>query len=282
MSRALNALSTDPKPPSGRLLRVTEEGSIGGASRRDSERGGGMGLVRRSFSMMTGRASSVAGSTASAAAPGYAAGGPPALHRSSSGSVHSLGGASVAGSGRGMAPPSLQQPSIGLYSFSGKLPAGGSLRDGLPPPQFRLQHLRSDRTSSGPLGGSDGGGLGNRVVSLGSPVKSAAHSHGGGGYGRRHTHAGAGIAGHSNLAATRSFTALCGGTGAASFGRASDMSSLSSWHHNRAHSDDGRVAEHEGEAGRSSTREGGNVRWRDAPGRLLASVGCSASRRCRR
>lgn len=250
--RALCALMAEPKQ-----LRIQAPGDpapSAAASRRDSERGGsGMALVRRSLSMMGGRASfreggagSVSGAAMALAGP-LGSSGPPDLSRTSSSSVRSLGGISATGSGRG--------PSVS-FSHYYTAPHGGpgALRSSLhhaaqqqasaAAAARQLQRLRSDRTTSSGLPGAEPGF--QRLVSIGSPMKSAGSGWGysqsqGGGSGRRSTYAGGGGGAGHQMTSARSFTLSAGAA-------RSDISSLSSWQH-RPHSDDGGGggAEHEGE-----------------------------------
>lgn len=270
-SRALYALTVEPRPPSGKQLRIQAPGVDGlgplAVGRFESEQqigrgSGGMGgIVRRSLSVIVRGSGSGGGSGGGGAAggqPGAAAGGqPPNLARTSSSSTRSIGGASAVSSARGLAPmPSSgggplvfslgshrSQPQLGRESL-GQAPQHQQHRTS-------VQRVQSNRSGSGALS-SDYGSLGgagsgsHRVVSIGSPVKAGGHHGGASSFTRRATYAGGGSAHGSGMVSARSFTALSGG-GGASFGRASDRSSLSSWHHHRAHSDDGRAHDHEGE-----------------------------------
>jgi hypothetical protein len=240
-SRALYALTAEPKQ-----LRFQAPGapsSSAASSRRESERGGGMAMVRRSFSLMT-RSSIKETNEGSVAGGSVAAAGPPDLARASSGSVRSVGGASAAGSARGLAQ------SFSHFYSTLHVTAGQHRGQQVQAAPGRLQRMRSDRTTSTMLS-SEGGGS-HRLVSVGSPVKAGGlgpggYSHSASGaqaFSRRSTYAGPGA--HPQLAgmtSARSFT-LSGGGG----GGRSDISSLSSWRH-RPHSDDDNAAGHEGTGG---------------------------------
>lgn len=272
-SRALYALTVEPKPASSKQLRIQAPGEDGlgplGLGRYESEQqlgrgsGGVGGIVRRSLSVIVrgSGGGSVASSAAASGGPPGGAPAPPNLARTSSSSVRSGGGASVAGSARGLAPAPPSGGASLVYSIGGGYRSQAQLgreSSGHPPhhPPHRasMQRVQSNRSGSGALGSDYGsiGGAGSgshRVVSIGSPVKAVGHqaSGSGSGFARRATYAGGGSAHGGGMVSARSFTALSGGGGGASFGRASDRSSLSSWHHNRAHSDDGRAHDNEGE-----------------------------------
>lgn len=195
-SRMLYALTSEPKQ-----LRFQAPGapsSSAASSRRESERGGGggMAMVRRSFSLMT-RSSIKEAHEGSVAGGSAAAAGPPNLSRASSGSVRSVGAASAAGSGRGLAQ------SFGHFYSTLHVTAGQQRAQQVQLAPGRLQRMRSDRTTSTVLS-SEGGGS-HRLVSVGSPVKAASglgpggYSHSASGaqaFSRRSTYAGAGAHPH--------------------------------------------------------------------------------------
>ncbi|KAL4459113.1 hypothetical protein ABPG75_013978 [Micractinium tetrahymenae] len=273
-SRALYALTVEPKPPSGKQLRIQAPGEdvLGplAVGRHESEQqmgrsSGGMGsIVRRSLSVIVRGSGGASVAGGAAAIGGQPSGGlaPPNLARNSSSSVRSAGGASAAGSARGLPPAPSSGANPVVYSLGGgyrSQPQMGRESAGHPPqhPPHRtsMQRVQSNRSGSGALGSSNdygsvggAGSGGHRVLSIGSPVKGMGqHGSGSSGFARRATYAGGGSTHGSGMVSARSFTALSGG-GAASFGRASDRSSLSSWHHHRAHSDDGRGHEQEADS----------------------------------
>jgi hypothetical protein len=265
-SRLLNALPSEPRqlrfqpPGDGESAMQGSARSGVDGSRQPGEKAN-VGIVRRSFSMIASRSSITSGGGSG----GGGGGGPPNLARLSSGSaqsVRSVGGASAASSNRGIGfgggsggLAAHQQSFTQTYSFMASAAPPPHHRASMPhqlPPPPKLQRLRSDRTTSSVMSASEFNGStgAQRIVSIGSPAKSAAHSHSGGNGGnaggnhnaRRSTYAGGGGPGLA-MVSSRSFTHSLGAGGALS-----DFSSRSSWQHRPLSEDGGGGggAEHEG------------------------------------
>ncbi|KAL4854190.1 PH [Chlorella vulgaris] len=289
-SRLLNALASEPRQlrfqPPGEAEPAMQGSARSGmdGSHQPGEKAN-VGIVRRSFSMIASRSSITSGGGSG----GGGGGGPPNLARlssSSAQSVRSVGGASAAGSNRGIGfgggsggLAAHQQSFTQTYSFMASAAPPPHHRASMPhqlPPPPKLQRLRSDRTTSSVVSASEFNGStgAQRIVSIGSPAKSAAHSHSGfhGGNGggnhnaRRSTYAGGGGPGLA-MVSSRSFTHSLGAGGALS-----DFSSRSSWQHRPLSEDGGGGGGAEHEADSSGNLVGGANGLRVSSADLAAAL----------